>query len=290
MTKTTAELMMKLETRVSYGPVPDRLHDAPLHDISWQINGTEFLLRAMGDHYFFYRRGDGIRIHRGANADLSDESLWLNGSVYAAVASINGLLPIHASAVAVDGRVYAFTGPAGSGKSTLVAALGGAGLPMFCDDTLVLDVSDPDRLVCLPGHKRLKLNPDAIALTGAKPRERVSVTLDKFYCEPSSGEVGATLPLAELIFLEEGPDPQVAPISGYERFAQMQDDHYTAQIYAGAQKFDPAANFAHVARLAERIEMARFIRPRVASRFHEGVRAIVNYLSKRNASEHSAKS
>ena len=130
-------------------------------------------------------------MHRGLDADLSEESLWLNGSVYAAIASINGLLPIHASAVALDGSVLAFTGQAGAGKSTLVAALGKHGFPMFCDDTLVIDVTDPDRLMCLPGHKRLKLAPDAIEMTGAIRAEKVSTDVDKYYSQSEAGEIRA---------------------------------------------------------------------------------------------------
>ena len=281
MAKTSGELMMERETRISYGPVPDRLHDEPLREISWQIAGNDFLFRALGLNYFFYRKGEGITVHRGDDLAGEDESLWLNGTVYAAVASMNGLLPIHASAVAHRGAVYAFTGPAGSGKSTLVAALGALGLPMFCDDTLVLDLSGPDRIVCLPGHKRLKLLPDALELTGATAGERVSPAIEKLYCEAPSGEVGIALPLAELIFLEEGPEAAIAPISGYDRFARMNDDHYTAYLYAGARQFDRAARFEHLSGLATRLQMARFIRPRDAARFHQDVELVAEYLSRR---------
>ncbi|MFL6723892.1 MAG: hypothetical protein ACJ8E7_07125, partial [Sphingomicrobium sp.] len=228
MVKLPSELLLERETRVSYGPVPDRLLDEPLPQTTWQMKDHEFLLRAEGDHYFYYRLGEGLTIQRGADADLSEESLWLNGTVYAAIASMNGLLPIHASAVAFENKVFAFTGPAGSGKSTLVAGLGMHRLPMFCDDTLVLDLSDPDRIMCLPGHKRLKLRPDALDLTGAEREEKVSQTYDKYYAIPAAGTWGAALPLAELIFLEECPEPAITRVSGSERFLRMQDDHQTS--------------------------------------------------------------
>ena len=40
---------------------------------------------------FLYRRGQGVMVDRVPGADLSEEALWLNGSVYAAIASLNGL-------------------------------------------------------------------------------------------------------------------------------------------------------------------------------------------------------
>ena len=135
------------ETRVTYGPVSSMLDDAevgPGH--SW-LRRTSYLLHTDSGYRFLYEQGAGIRIERTGGHDPAEEALWLNGSVYAAVASINGLMPIHASAVAHDSQVYAFTGPSGAGKSTLIAALGRMGLPMFCDDTLVLDLSDPAQIV-----------------------------------------------------------------------------------------------------------------------------------------------
>jgi len=281
MVKLPAELLLERETRVSYGPVPDRLFAEPLEQMSWQMERGEFLLRAEGDHYFLYRPGEGVTVHREAGADASEESLWLNGTVYAAIASMNGLLPIHASAVALNGSVFAFTGPAGAGKSTLVAGLGKHGLPMFCDDTLILDLSCPDRITCLPGHKRLKLRRDAFELTGAVREEKVSRTYDKYYAAPAAGTVGQALPIAKLIFLEEGPNPAMARISGSERFARMRDDHQTFHLFEAARQFGRAEQFAHRARLALQIEMARFVRPVDSLRFNEGVALAADYVTNR---------
>jgi hypothetical protein len=281
MGKTAAERTMERETRVAYGPVPRTLLGEPLAETSWHMTGDEFLLRGERDHYFHYRRGQGVTIERGPSFDESEESLWLNGSVYAAIASLNGLLPIHASAVAFDGLVFAFTGAAGAGKSTLVAALGGHGLPMFCDDTLVLDLSEPDRIACLPGHKRLKLTPDAVDLTQAAREEKVSSTVDKYYAAPVAGEVGIALPLARLVFLEEGPQPGIFKISGGERLARLQDEHQTAHLFAAARRFSRADRFGHLVRLARQIEMARFVRPIDRGRFHDGVAIAAQYVTSR---------
>ncbi|HEX6661063.1 MAG TPA: hypothetical protein VF067_04245 [Sphingomicrobium sp.] len=276
--RTAAELLMERERRVTYGVVPHTLTSDPLPETSWQLIGDEFLLRGEGHHYFHYRNGDGVRIERGPNADISEESLWLNGSVHSAIASMNGLLPIHASAVAYDGAVYAFTAPPSGGKSTLVAALANHGFSMFCDDTLVLDISDPGGILCLPGHKRLKLCPDSFDLTGAGRQERVSQTVDKFYASPAAGDVDMALPLARLVFLEVGPEPDIVRISGAERFMRMRDDHNTAHLFAAARRPDRAEQFARTSRLARQIEMARFTRPRDPSRFHEGVDLVAKYV------------
>ncbi|MGZ2411603.1 hypothetical protein ACUXST_001000 [Sphingomonas sp. F9_3S_D5_B_2] len=280
MSELPSQLLMDGETKVSYGTVPHSLFGDALDEMRWHMQEDRFLLRTPGEHYFLYRKGHGITVERGEGSDVSEESLWLNGSVYSAIASMNGLLPIHASAVACGGVVTAFTGPAGAGKSTLVAALAAHDLPMFCDDTLVLDLSDPNRIMCLPGHKRLKLRADALQLTGASPQEKVSETVDKFYALPNAGDVGVPLPLGELIFLEEAPTAELTAIVGAERFVRIQDDHQTAHLFAGARQFDRTEQFAHLARLARQIRMARFARPRDATRFAAGVALAAEHVTK----------
>lgn len=276
----TSIALMARETRVQYDTAPHSLDGEMLAEQSWQLVDDSFLLRAAGDHRFHYRKGSGVTVDRGAGAIVEDEALWLNGSVYAAIACLNGLLPVHASAVAHEGRVYASTGPSGAGKSTLIAGLGGLGLPMFCDDTLVFDLSDPDCVMCLPGHKRLKLTPDALALTGAEHEERVCADIDKFYARPPAGHVREPLPLACMVFLEEGPAPGFMPIAGAERIARLQDDHYTAKLFLTAHKFDNAELFAHLSRLARQIPMARFVRPRDPARFAEGIALAAEYVKR----------
>jgi hypothetical protein len=248
--------------------------------MTWQMQDGVFLLRGEGDHYFLYSPGKGVTVHRGESADDSEESLWLDGSVYTAIASMNGFVPIHASAVAYEDMVFAFTGPAGAGKSTLAAALGRHGLPMFCDDTLVLDLSDPERIMCLPGHKRLKLCADAFVLSGASRGEKVSRTYDKYYATPSAGIVGKALPMAELIFLEEGANPTISRILGSERFMRIQDDHQTSYLFEAATRYGRMEQFAHRARLAQQIAMTTFARPRDVERFDECAALLAKHVQR----------
>jgi hypothetical protein len=279
MPKSPAQLLMERETRVKYADIDLGIFGFNVEPGQGHIEADRYLLRTTDGLDYFYLKGEGITISRGDRRGPSEEQLWLNGSVYSAVASINGFMPIHASAVAHDGKVFAFTGPSGSGKSSLIAGLGRLGLPMFCDDTLILDLSDPDRVICLPGHKRLKLSPSAIERTGAEREERVAQDLDKYYARSPGGDVSAPLPLAELLFLEHGSPPSIEPLSGSERFLRTQDEHYTAELFAAAKRFDRSAQFEHRARLARQISMARFFRPWDAERFDEGVALASRYVT-----------
>ncbi len=255
------------EARVTYGPVPRELGGHPVAPGTQRLSGDQFLFHTGSDYGLYYRKGAGVMVERGPQANLAEEALWLNGSVYAAIAAIHGYLPFHASAVVWQDRAYAISGPSGAGKSTLAAALGRHGLPLLCDDTLVLDLSNPNRVLCLPGHKRLKLTRAAIDLTGAEAQEQVDPAIAKFYAVPPGGTVNAALPLAGLWFLEDGPDLLFEPIDGAARLERLNDDHYTADLFHAARAESLAERFARIARLAAIIPMQRLTRPRDPAQF-----------------------
>jgi hypothetical protein len=269
-----AQALMARETVWRRGTVPPDLDGIPVAGGGFAITGDAFLLRTESDHAYLYRRGEGVIIERPEDADPNEEMLWFNGSVYAAIASLNGLMPIHASAIAHEGRVHAFTGPSGAGKSTLAAGLGQHGLPLFADDTLLLDLSEPDRVLCLPGHKRLKLTGEALELTGSVPEEEVGAETGKHYASPPAGHLREVLPLARLSVLAEGAVCQFEPLGAGERIALLGDDHYTADLFALARGLDRSARFTLFAGLATRIPMERFTRPRDPARFMEGIAAM----------------
>lgn len=270
--------LMARETRIAYERVSAKFHDlasAP----GWVYTEPAFcVVRTPANILILYFKGEGVTVDRTGARGESDETLWLNGSMYSAIACINGLVPIHASAVASAGKVYAFSGLSGAGKSTMVAALGARGFPMFCDDTLVLDPADPRQIVCLPGHKRLKLTAEALALTGSERGEDVGGGLAKFYARPAAGELKEPLPLGQLIFLDYGPEPVVLSVRGAEQLALVNDDHYTKQLFASVHAFTPAQNFRHLTRLAGRLPIARFVRPKEAARFQESISAMAEYI------------
>jgi energy-coupling factor transporter ATP-binding protein EcfA2 len=74
-----------------------------------------------------------------------------------------GIFTLHASASLIHGTVSAFIGVKGAGKSTLAAALHGAGHPLISDDLVALGVAFDSRRVAVdPGVPQLKLWPDAV--------------------------------------------------------------------------------------------------------------------------------
>jgi hypothetical protein len=72
-------------------------------------------------------------------------------------ATLQGLETLHASAVAIDGHVFAFIGPSGMGKSSLAAQLTLRGATFFTDDVLAVEIDASDQLIAHPGLAVLSL-------------------------------------------------------------------------------------------------------------------------------------
>ncbi|MEO7469365.1 MAG: hypothetical protein ABIV36_20345 [Sphingobium limneticum] len=263
--------MQRLEEELGLreGIVPAALENSALVTPTYQIAHDAFLLTLPNGLRFHYRRGSGTVYARPAEVSDAEVTLFFEGSVYGAIAWINGLVPLHASAVVHAGRVHAFTGASGAGKSTLVAALAERGFVAFSDDVVVLDPSDPAQIVAIPGPKRLKLWSDALTLTSQQSSNRVRPGLDKFYVGESLFAARTPLPIERLYFLESaGNHPaEIVRICGTQRFKQLQSAYYRPHFCAALA--EQGAYFRTITQLAHGIAMARFHRPRDIVRFAE---------------------
>lgn len=92
----------------------------------------------------------------------------LAGTILSLVLTLRGEPLLHASAVAVQGRTLAFTGPAGRGKSTVAALCAAAGAAVVTDDVLRLEVSadGEDPVLCRGNGGELRLRPRVWELAG----------------------------------------------------------------------------------------------------------------------------
>lgn len=219
-------------------PLPDRLEDCLLDLPIMQMRSDSFLFTTPLGTRFHYRKGEGIAIAESDDGTTDETSLFYNGTVYGAVAWLNGLVPLHASSVVKDDRVIAFTGESGEGKSTLAVALAEHGFRHRSDDVLLLDCTG-QTIMAWPDRDRIKLCSDAFELTGARRLRSIEPGSDKFFAElQNSGELEAEpaeetpLPLTDLIVLESGDVDKVKlrPHTGVAKFPILLKAMYRFEI------------------------------------------------------------
>ncbi|THD35883.1 MAG: hypothetical protein E7773_08005 [Sphingomonas sp.] len=151
-------------------------------------DGTRFRLDgAVIDMY------DGRRIEWFA--DRHDEvPLAVCGTVAAHVLAWRGLVPLHGSAVAFDGRAILVAGESGAGKSTLAQALVECGGHLVSDDlSVLLPCKTGGEPLLIPGRPAIRLV-ERIGDDKEKPK-RLAL--------PSRVDADRPVPLAMLVLLRD---------------------------------------------------------------------------------------
>jgi|GEM_PF-108443 len=98
--------------------------------------GNRFLFLIPETAIYCIEDGARITVAPLAGADADKVRVYLLGTCMGALLMLRHTLPLHGSAVVIDGRAYAFLGDSGVGKSTLAAALVHRGYPFISDDVI----------------------------------------------------------------------------------------------------------------------------------------------------------
>ena len=241
------------------------------------------------DIWFVWEMLGVMRIHDGKLIELDPVPDVRTSMLHQAVQSAGlGLilhqrneLTLHASAVEIDGRVAAFVGYKGAGKSTTAASLFAKGHPLVTDDLLVLQFDHSSaRVKAYPGIPQLRLWPDAVtASLGEDPEQlpRNSDLSTKRLRDAGGSFTQQALPLAAIYVLDfledEGQPLNVEPMRPRDACIEMVRHSY-ALHYLG-NKGASAEHLEKSRQLSTRIPVRRLYRPRNLQAISEMADAIV---------------
>lgn len=249
--------------RIVRGSVPAELHGGTSLDRFVQLTPSEYLLQIPGTARYHVRNGCEVTVDVAPDAPIANVTTYLLGSVFGALCHQNGLLPLHASAVAAGDAVIAFLGDSGAGKSTLAACLQGRGYTVVADDICLIDPAPP-RPHVIPVAGWLKLWNQSLEHLGyaPDPRHRVFSTDDKFRVFLPPGD-SAPRQLARVVFLERDMDAaaptRLDTLPLVDAVAALMDKTYAAYIpvLSGHQ----AEHFRTCAAVLHQAEPFRLTRP-----------------------------
>jgi hypothetical protein len=174
----------------------------------------------------------------------ADAATYLLGPVLAFAMRMRGLVPLHASGVAVDGRAVLFAGTPGAGKSTTAAAFAALGYPVLSDDVVPLACAGAE-LTAWPGHPRVSLWADAAdaVFGGVSPLPAYSETYAKRYLDLDGSRLPfqrGPLPVGAVFVLdgEESPMAPLAPREAVVALLQHTYGTYLIDMELRAREFD----------------------------------------------------
>jgi hypothetical protein len=190
--------------------------------------------------------------------------LFILGAAFAALLHQCGFLILHASAVAVDGRVAIFLGRSGQGKSTLAAALNDLGHRLMTDDIVAVNFEAGDEPIVFAGFPQIKLWPEVAAALGEVPEQmpQLHPDLEKRALRTIPGFSQVSLPLSKAYVIEESqdPDPEIEDIPPQEALVELVRHTYVARILG--RTGTAAAHFKQCSQLVNQVAIRRLKRRR----------------------------
>lgn len=217
--------------------------------------------------------------------------LYLLGTCMGALLMQRKILPLHGSAIAINGKAYAIVGDSGAGKSTLASAFLKKGYQLLSDDVIPVTLSDENIPIVTPAYPQQKLWLESLNHFNMEPThyEPIFERETKFAVPVSNQFAMEPLPLAGIFELIKTEDEKInlQPIKKLERFSTL--FQHTYRNFFLAQSGLVEWHFRTSAKILNEIELYQLTRP--ISRFtaHDLTSFIVMTL-KKGAKENDKKS
>jgi len=214
---------------------------------------------------FFMEQGNRIIVSPEPGADNKKVRLFILGTCMAVIMMQRSILPLHGSAVVIDGWAYAFVGHSGAGKSTLSAALASRGYPLLTDDVVALTWDAGGRAIVSPGYPQQKLWQPSLDGFGMKQQDYATVhaEITKYAIPVQHYFHDRCVPLAAVFELDPKPEEvqmpvQLMEVAGLERLHMLCSHTFRSGLVSrqGLAQW----LFETVSRLSASIEVFRITR------------------------------
>ena len=222
---------------IQYGQTPRDLVNPKISGVRYQAGPGEFLLQVDHVARYYVTNGNNIVIEPLEQANDQEVLLFLMGSAMGALLHQRKILPLHGSAIEVNGESIIFLGPSGIGKSTIAACFLKHGYGFLADDVCAVTVND-GRGYVIPGFPKLKLWADSLQQIKIKTKNLQSVRGDRNiekYFLPVDSINDSPVPV-RMIFILERTNTQkidVLPIKGMQKIDAVMANTYRLPFLEG---------------------------------------------------------
>ncbi|MFT3722148.1 MAG: hypothetical protein QM773_01075 [Hyphomonadaceae bacterium] len=246
----------------------------------WPLVGS-FLIRGTSD----------IDIDPAPEASEALLRLPLLGPVMALLLHMRERLVLHASAVSIGGRVAAFVGDKGAGKSTTTAAAIERGHQLFTDDLLALSFAS-GRPVATPGFPSVKLVADCaerFVLQGAEKLAAPIADFPKQLRRLNGAFAYAPREVAAIYVLDRQDRAAILELPANDALKAVMRFSYVP-LFEGKpwSGEETKRHFSQCASLASHVRVARLITPNRLDGLDEIIRCVEDDLA-RHAEKRASK-
>jgi hypothetical protein len=258
----------------------------------WDVGNDNFVAREGSLFFkiedtglFLMEQGKRIVVSPIPGADEKKVRLFILGTCMAVIMMQRGILPLHGSAVVIDGWAYAFVGHSGAGKSTLSAALASRGYPLLTDDVVALTWDAGGRAIVSPGYPQQKLWQPSLDGFGMKEQDYATVhaEITKYAIPVQHYFHEMAVPLGGIFELAPQPEEnhtsvQLVEVTGLERLHLLCSHTFRGGLVArqGLAQW----LFETASRLSASVEIGRLVRTGAEFTAFEMVDRITDHIRK----------
>ena len=187
---------------------------------------------------FLIQDGNKIVVSPMNGSDEDEIRLYILGTCMGAILLQRKILPLHGSAIAIDGKAYAIVGDSGAGKSTLASAFLKKGYQLLSDDVIPVTLNHANVPIVTPAYPQQKLWLESLQHFGMESTDYqpLFVRDTKFAVPVESQFATESLPLAGIFELVKGDHQEIAiqPIEKMQRFYKLYTHTYRNFFMHGA--------------------------------------------------------
>ncbi|MEI5907729.1 ATP-binding cassette domain-containing protein [Bacillus spongiae] len=229
------------------------------------VKEKEVLFHIKNTAIFGVLNGNSIIVSPSLHADYDKIRLYVLGTCMGILLMQRRILPLHGSAVVIDGKAYAIVGESGAGKSTLAATFIDNGYPLLSDDVIALSHSLNGEITVAPSYPQQKLWEESLKKLEMHPNEfKPLFERETKYAIPVASNFydGESLPLAgvfELVKSEQDSIELTRIDSRLEKLPILLHHTYRNSFLKGLNLLE--WHFDMTAKCAHQLEVYRVKRP-----------------------------
>jgi hypothetical protein len=245
------------------------------------IKDNQVFIRVPDTAIFCIRNGDSIIVSPYEGFDENKIRLYILGTCMGVILLQNKIVPLHGSAIAINGKAYAILGQSGAGKSTLASILLDRGYQLLSDDLIPVTLSQDHTPIVMPSYPQQKMWQETIDHLGMSSShfQPLFDRETKFAVPVASSFCSRPLPLAgvfELVKTES--NASVEPIAGLVRFHTLLQHTFRSFLIERLALME--WHFSTLAKFVNRIDMYQLQRPSSGFSAHELANYLLNTIPK----------
>ncbi|WP_010678067.1 phosphoenolpyruvate carboxykinase (ATP) [Bacillus timonensis] len=212
---------------------------------------------------FAISNGNQILITPLEGYDEDVVRLYILGICMGSVLLQRKIVPLHGSAVEINGKAYAFVGNSGAGKSTLASTFVKQGFKLLSDDVIAVIFKDDNPIPYVtPSYPQQKLWEESLNKLDMEAKDYRSIYgRETKYSVPVSNYSSENLPLAGVfeIMKTDNDDIKISEIEKLESFYTLYYHTFQNCLIQGLGLMD--WHFKTTTKIIENIKMNRVQRP-----------------------------